>query len=92
MENLSIAPSNVEVNELKFKASENSKNKLKNKLMVLSHDAKRLHNLIEKMLKIIERNEKKIDYYTFVEKEKFTSCFNDIGDKVIFYKDKLNIC
>lgn len=44
------------------------------------------------MLKIIERNEKEMDYYTYVDTEKFVSCFNDIGDKVIFYKDKLNIC
>lgn len=47
------------------------------------------------MLKIIETNErngKEMDYYTFVDTGKFIKCFNDIGDEVDFYKDKVNIC
>lgn len=75
---------------IKNKVLVNSENKLKNIVIVLSHNAKRLHKLIEKMLKIIERNEsnsKEMDYYTFIDTEKFINCFNNIGGDVNFYKD-----
>lgn len=43
---------------IKNKVTVKSKNKLKNKLIVLSHNTKSLHKLIEKMIKTIETNER----------------------------------
>lgn len=74
----------VDVDVFEAKVTNKQKGKLEKKLIVLSHNAKRLHELVEHMIKTIEIiscHQKEMDHYTFVDTKKFIKNIKNIGDK-----------